>query len=288
MKIITLTTDLGLKDHYVASIKATLLTKLPGVNIIDISHDVKAFDVSEAAYHLNACFKSFPNGTVHVIGVDSEPIINFGNNDGSFPSILEFENQYFISNDSGFFGAFLKEAKPDKFWRIDDVLSNPNLFLFPTKNILCETGIKILNGDSIDSFASLHENYNNAFVPVAIHETNLIKGHVLHIDNYGNLITNIDRTLFEQVGAEIPFTIFLKKKEYYIDVISQSYNEAAQGETVALFNENSHLEIAINRGATNNTGGADKLLGLKTGDLIRIEFTPKGSHKTIDSLFNDY
>ncbi|MCH2231958.1 MAG: SAM-dependent chlorinase/fluorinase [Crocinitomicaceae bacterium] len=285
MSVITLTTDMGLNDHYVASLKGTILKSQKDVHIIDISHAVKPFDISEAAFLLSSCYKDFPEGTVHIIGVDSEPIVNFGGTDGSFPSILIYKKQYFICNDNGFFGSFLKEEAPDSFWRIDDVLSNPNLFQFPTKNLLLTAGLLLLKGDKIENIASPFEGYKKAFTPMAIMETNLIKGYIIHIDNFGNAITNIHKSLFARFGKDIPFILYFKKEDYYIDVISSSYNEVPQGEKVAIFNENGYLEIAINRGANGSTGGAQQLFGLHTHDMVRIEFTPQGSRQTIDSFF---
>lgn len=286
MAIITLTTDFGHRDHYVAALKGTILSALNNITIVDISHDVRPFDISEAAYLLASCYRNFPDGTVHVVGVDSEPIVNFGGADGSFPSVLVFKNQYFIANDNGFFGSFLKEEQPDSFWRIDNVLSNPKLFKFPTKNMFLPVAIALLKGEKIEHLASPFDSFKKAFTPMAISEPNLIKGHVMHIDEYGNIITNIDKQLFERTGNDSPFIIYFKKKDYYVDTISGAYNEVPQGEKLALFNENDLLEIAINRGANKSTGGAEQLFGLHLGDMIRVEFTPKGSRETIDSFFS--
>jgi len=276
---------MGLDDHYVASLKGTILCSLEDVKIIDISHSVRPFDISEASYHVRSCYQDFPKGTVHVIGVDSEPVINFGGTDGSFPAIMFFDGHYFISCDNGFFGAFLGEKRPDAFWRMEDILSNEKLFTFPTKNVLLSAALRILNNEDPESFATPSKSYKSALTPTAITETNLIKGYVIHIDNYGNAITNIDRTLFEQFGEDTPFIVYFKKKDYYIDVISGAYNEVPQGEKVAIFNANGFLEIAINRGANGSTGGAEQLFGLRVNDMIRVEFTPKGSRTTIESLF---
>jgi len=276
---------MGLNDHYVASLKGTILCSLEDAKIIDVSHSVRPFDVAEAAYHVRSCYKDFPKGTVHVIGVDSEPVINFGGTDGSFPAIMFFEGHYFVSNDNGFFGAFLGEKRPEAFWRIEDVLSNEKLFTFPTKNVLLTAALLILNNEDPNAFAQASKSYKSALTPTAITETNLIKGYVIHIDNYGNAITNISRELFNQFGENTPFIIYFKKKDYYIDVISGAYNEVPQGEKVAIFNANNLLEIAINRGANRSTGGAEHLFGLRVNDMIRVEFTPKGSRTTIESLF---
>ena len=285
MKVITLTTDMGLSDHYVASLKGTILRLANDVNIIDITHSVRPFDISEAAFHVQSCYQDFPDGTVHVIGVDSEPVVNFGGSDGSFPSILEYNNHFFVCCDNGFFGAFLGEHIPTGFWQLDNVLSNPKLFKFPTKNILLPAAAQLINGSKPSEIGSPVERYKNALSPVAISETNLIKGYVVHIDSYGNAITNINQELFNRFGKDTPFVIYFKRKDYYIDVISGAYNEVPQGERVAIFNENNLLEIAINRGASGSTGGAEQLFGLRRNDMIRIEFTPQGSRSTIDSLF---
>jgi S-adenosylmethionine hydrolase len=276
---------MGLNDHYVASLKGSLLSADHTVNIIDITHDVSPFDISEAAFHVTSCYQDFPKGTIHVVGVDSEPIVNFGGSDGSFPTIMEFAGQYFISNDNGFFGAFLKEERPNAIWRIEHFISDPKAFKFPTKNILIEAAIRLMKGESPASFATSFNGYKNALALVAVSETNLIKGHVVHVDSYGNAITNVHHTLFERFGENTPFILYFKRKDYFIDVISNTYNEVAQGEKVAIFNENGFLEIAINRGASGSTGGAEQLFGLHKNDIIRIEFTPKGSRETLESLF---
>lgn len=276
---------MGLRDHYVASLKANLLQGISGVSIIDITHEVEPFNSGEAAFHISSCMSDFPEGTIHVIGVDSEPSINFGSAGGSFPSIMHYRKQYFISNDNGFFGALLQEEQPEGFYRIDNVLSNKDLYRFPTKNILCKAAIDLMNGKKIEDLASPVDQWTRAFAPVALAEPNLIKGHVIHVDNYGNLITNIHKSMFEPYGKEAPFTIFFKSENYFIDTISLSYNEVPQGEKVAIFNTNDLLEIAINRAANKGTGGAEKLFALGIGDIIRVQFTARGSHTTIDSLF---
>ena len=116
-------------------------------------------------------------------------------------------------------------------------------------------------------------------------EKNLIRGNVLHIDHYGNVITNIDKSTFYRIGENIPFTIFFRKKEYHIDIISKTYNDVSPGERLAFFNNNDLLEIAINKGANSRNGGASNLFGLDINDIVRIEFSPKDSKSTLDELF---
>ncbi len=285
VQIITLTTDMGVKDHYLASVKATILKNIPSATIIDVSHAVKPFDCAEAAYYLRSCFDDFPEGTVHVVGVDSEPMINFGGSEGTFPSILKYKNQYIVSNDNGFFGAFLEENEAESFFRIDDVLSSKDIFKFPLKNILIPSACNLLKGLQPESFASPFHTYKKSFALTAITELNLIKGNIIHIDTYGNLITNIHQSLFERYESNIPFTIYFRDKEHFLNGIASSYNSVPPGEKVALFNQNNLLEIAINRGANGSNGGAEKLFGMRLGDIVRVEFSPAGSRQTIESLF---
>ncbi len=286
MQIITLTSDMGLTDHYVASLKGTILSRTPEVQIIDISHDVQAFDVAQQAFYLDNCFRDFPKGTIHICCVDSEPVINFGSSqDSAVPAILFHEGHYFVSNDNGFFGLLLKNVSAESFWKIDDVLSNPSLYRFPTKNILIPAACRIAQGEELASFASQADEYKRSIAIAAVIGDNLIKGNVIHIDHYGNVITNVTRELFDRFGENTPFTIFFRRKEYYIDEISLSYNAVVPGEKVAIFNSNGFLEIALNRGARTTTGGANTLFGLTINDIVRIEFSPRGSKETIDSLF---
>lgn len=284
-KLLTLTSDFGTSDYYVAAIKGYLYSNVEDITIVDVSHELTAFDVTEAAYLLQSCYKEFPEGTIHIVGVDSEPVINFGPNNGSFPSLLIIDGHYFLSNDNGFFGTFIGERRDFEFYRLDHILSNPKAFQFPTKNILCKAAIELMSGKAISELASPETSFKTALSPIPILENKLIKGHVLHIDSYGNAITNIKRELFEKEGKDAQYTIFFRSKSYYIDEISPTYNAVPPGERVAIFNENGYLEIAINRAASNGTGGANKLFGLNKGDLIRIEFTAPGSHNTLNELF---
>ena len=291
MQIITLTTDAGLKDYYVASIKASLYRQLESINLIDISHDIRPFDTSEAAFQLRSCYKDFPDGTVHIIGVDSEPKIigatfetNHSNFSPNYPSILIFENQYFIATDNGFFGAFLGDKKPTAFFNYLDVNNHLEMLKFTTKNCLVPLAIRIINGENIAQFCQAEENFKKSLLQNPTIESLSIQGHVIHIDSYGNLISNITIEDFNRFGENLPFSIYYHNKTYHLDKISPTYNSVVLGEKVAIFNNAGLLEIAINQGANRGNGGADRLFGVRKGDIIKFVFEPAGSHKTINSL----
>ncbi len=286
MQIITLTSDTGIQDHYIASIKGAILKEIPEFQIIDISHSIGAFDVANAAFQLRCCYNDFPKGTIHLIGVDSEPMIvppEYSDQESfvpSYPTIMKFDDQYFVSNDNGFFGAFLDERTPQELWRYEIDGSNLSELKFPMKNCFVKIAGFLNKGEKLDSFAKKVNTYKKALIPKALIEELLIRGMVIHIDSFGNLITNVTREDFDRFPSDAPFTIRFHSS-YFIDAISETYNQVQNGERVAIFNENDYLEIAVNRGATTTTGGADRLFGVKLRDTIRIEFEPAGSKKTL-------
>jgi len=290
MQIITLITDVGLKDFYVAAVKGTLLKKVPNVHIIDVSHDIKPFDVAEAAYQLRSCFDAFPEGTVHLVGVDSEPVhatsldSNFEFINKSLPMVLLFKNQYVVVNDNGFIGSFLREDEADALYRYDKLDIPTEHWTFMMKTCFVEIAERIVKREALTGFCTETSRYKNAFMQNPTIEYNLIQGNVIHIDTYGNIITNIFRSDFERFGKDTPFKISYQKKAYDIDVISSAYSEVPVGERVAIFNQNNRLEIAINRGANKGNGGADQLFGVRLGEVVRVTFYPKGSVDTLTSL----
>ena len=289
MSIITLTTDMGLSDHYVASIKGSLLKGVSdkhSVHLVDVTHFINAFDIVQAAFQLRNCIADFPDGTIHLITVDSEPIINYGSPHlSSLPAILLYKNQYFVSNDNGVLSLIVGENSYDGIWHVEDALSKPSAFIFPAKNILVPIAVKLANGISPDEIGEKVDSFKRMTSLNAVIEPNLIRGNIIHIDYYGNVITNIDKELFNRFGENTPFSITFRKKEYYIDQISVSYGDVVPGERLAFFNSSGLLEIAINRGARTRNGGANTLLGLALNDTIRIDFSPAGSKETLESLF---
>ncbi|MCG8573355.1 MAG: SAM-dependent chlorinase/fluorinase [Flavobacteriales bacterium] len=285
MRIITLTTDLGLQDQFVASIKGQLYSRLSDVQIVDISHDVRPFDIGQAAFFVNNVLEDFPEGTIHFLGVDSLPEIKIGNPENNcYPLVMKLHGQYFIGCDNGLFSLLKDYESAETIVRLDD-FSSKFALRFPTKHIYIPTIQKLVEGTDIKDLGEEISSIRRVFTAQPTIETNLIKGQVIHIDKYGNVIANITEKLFNETGRGNPFTIYFKSSQYFIENISKNYYEVPTGEKLALFNANGFLEIAINKGVHGNGGGAGSLLGLGVGDIIRMEFHPKGSKDNIDSLF---
>jgi S-adenosylmethionine hydrolase len=259
MSILTLTSDWNESDFYVGTLKGFLLAQLPEVQIIDISHSITPFNIAQAAFVLRNCYSHFPDGTVHLIcvGVDQKK-----NN----PIIIEFSNQYFIGADNGIAG-LLFDSKPDKVYRIKDTYINKSSFF--EKDTLAKAGLELLQHKTISEIADVTNEFNQQVPLRPTIDEDVISGSVVYIDSYKNLITNIPQDLFDQVGKNRKFEIFVQSNHYRISKINRQYSETAVGELLALFNVAGLLEIAI------NNGNAAELLSLRIGANVRVKFSNK-------------
>ena len=262
--LITLTSDMGLKDHYVASVKGAIYSQLPQANIVDVSHDIPPFDIIHASFVIKNTFKQFPKNTVHIIGIDSET------NDNTNHIIVQNHDQYFIGTDNGIF-SLIFDKQPDGAWSINNNDDNSDLS-FPTKDVfvpvachLARGGLPALVGKPIEKIKT-----KQFFRPIL--DNNSIKGMVCYIDKYGNLMTNITKQIFQEVGKNRAFKIFLTRSEYSIQKIDKKYNDVPEGERVAIFGSSGFLEIAINKGVQGSGGGASQLFGISINDIISLEF----------------
>lgn len=278
MKIITLTTDMGNNDGGAAVLKGTALTLDPSVQLIDISHTIRPFDFQQAAFILRSTYSAFPKGTIHLMGVLAEPTVN--GPQPELPSIMEYDGHFFVGNNNGFFSLICGTETPTGFYTIDDVLSNPKAMVFSLKNLYLPICVRLANGEKVENLASKDHEMKRVFQKLPTLSSNVIIGEIVHIDYFGNLISNIDKETFFRFGNH-PFKISLSYNLEF-DEISTTYNDVPPGEKVVFFNENEVLEFAINRGASQTTGGADSLMNISLGHKIRVEIYPPGSK---DSLF---
>jgi S-adenosyl-L-methionine hydrolase (adenosine-forming) len=287
MSIITLTSDMGHRDYYVGALKGSIYKHLPEVKIVDISHEINPFNKFEAAFSVKNAIADFPDETIHLIAVDDTPKININmpSKHDEWPAVMRYKNQYFVTLDNGVLKLILGEDEPQSLHRISDALTSPKALQFPAKNILAKIAIRVAQGESLDNIGEAIESPKQMTSLQAVTEENFIRGTVIYVDVYGNLITNISEELFKIIGKGEPFTIFFKNRSYFIDKISGSYNEVHQGDRVAVFNSSGLLEIAINQGVPGNGGGASELFGMRLNDVVRIEFTPAGSKTNLEELF---
>ncbi len=258
MAIITLTSDWGTSDYYLAAVKGTILAQLPQVNIVDISHHIAAFDVESAAFTIRQCYRSFPEGTVHLIGVNSEE-------SGDTPhKIVKAKGQYFIGADSGIFSMILDPDQIEEIVEID-IPQDSDFYTFSTRDRFVKAAVQLIKGAQLSDLGFEREEVNQRlpFQPATTADS--IKGMVIHVDAYENLITNISAEVFREIRQNRPFEIY--SSGYRIHKISEGYQDVEVADLVALFGSHGLLEIAINQGK------ASSLLGIKRNTSVFISFT---------------
>lgn len=251
---------MGLRDHYVGVLKGTILKLFPEAQIVDLSHDIKPFYVPGAAMMVKTSYPDFPKGTVHLIGVSPNK------SERTQHLAVEYDGHYFVGADNGMFPLIFNKP-PDKVFDLSRVEERATSVVFPTRDIFAVAATHLAKGGIMEILGQASEvkNRNGVFLPTI--DGNVIRGMVIHVDIYGNMITNIDRGLFESIGQNRPFQIRLRREQHIITRIQESYAGVPEGEKMALFGATGFLEIAINR------SNASQLLGVKQEDAISIEFS---------------
>jgi S-adenosylmethionine hydrolase len=276
MSIITLTTDFGTKDHFVGAIKGTIYSELPNARIVDISHQISPFNITETAYILKNAYKSFPNGSIHIIGVDSEL------NDENKHIALLLDNHYFICPNNGVISLLASEIKPEKIVEIN--IHDRIETIFPVLDVFVKVACHIARGGTLEVIGKTIPDFERMveLQPTISGDNNTIFGNVIYVDNYGNSISNITKKAFNEIGKGRDFEVianrysFKKIVEKYSDIVDFSVPKELRqkdGTRLALFNTANYLEIAIYRSNLNTVGGAASLLGLNYRDSITVKFT---------------
>ncbi len=256
MAFITITSDWGLKDHYLASVKGAIYKRLPEAVLVDISHQIAHYNIMEAAFVIKNAFRNFPEGTVHIIGVDSEASVNHPH------TVVFAHGQYFIGADTGIFSLIFEET-PELIYEIT-TYQESDVFTFPARDIFVKVACHLAGGGKPGEIGVQRGSFNILKVFNPVIEPDSIRGVVIYIDGHENVITNITRDDFTSVGKGRKFTLFFRGEE--LDRIQTAYSDVPQGEVLALFGATNFLEIAIHKG---NAAG---LLGLDINESVRIEF----------------
>lgn len=255
MPIITLTTDLGLSDHYAGSLKGSLLSLDPGITLVDISHLISPFNIMEAAYVLRSAYSKFPPGTVHIAAVDHDS----GRDTQAIA--LSFRGHYFVGPDNGLLG-LVKEMDECEVVALSVPEGNPSR-AFRAQSVFGSAAIKLSQGASLTDIGEPCEMREIFWGHPTLTE-DAMRGIILHVDHFGNAITNIRKDEFLRVKGERTFQIFIRTLR--LQRIHNTYADVPKGEAAALINDSGHLEIAIREGS------ASQLLGLKVQDMLTIEF----------------
>jgi len=260
--IVTLTSDFGLRDPFVASVKGVVLKTHPQAQIVDISHDIGPQDIWEAAFTLKAAYKYFPKGTVHLAVVDP------GVGSGRRPIIVVTESYFFVGPDNGIFTLVINEAERVRVHHITAshyFLSSPGP-TFHGRDVFAPAAAWLAKGIPSGHFGEEITDVVKLNVPMPKTAGNTIDGHVVHIDRFGNIISNITYmdivALFSECDEIGPVATSIAGKE--IQGLKKFYAEAAPGEPGAIINSSGHLELFMFK------QNARTALGVKRGDALRL------------------
>lgn len=255
MAIITLLTDSGESDHYVAAIKARIIAVNPSIRIIDISHQIKPGDIGHAAYVLRSVFREFPKGTVHIIGVEA-----VGNKNNSYVA-LQLEDHFFVGPDNGIFG-LISDKSHQQIAAINTI--NPIVTTFPERDIFAHTAAKLASGVSLTDLGKPLSGFQRLIDRQMKATKKQISGTVIRVDHFGNLITNITKEAFDILSRDKAFTVQFGGEKFRR--IHTNYNQSEEGECFIVFNSLGVLEIGIYK------GNASELLGLTYDSAVSIIF----------------
>ena len=275
MAIISLTTDFGEKDHFAGAIKGAIYSETEDVKIVDISHSVSPFNVQEAAYILKNAYKNFPKGSIHVYGVDSER-----HPENRHIAVL-LDDHYFVGADNGVVSLVAGERVPEKIVEIN--IYNDLDTIFPSMDVFVKVACHIARGGTLEVVGKPIAELKSlkTFIPIVNTEQDLVTGHVIYVDNYGNVVTNISRQLFENIRKGRDFELYARNYRFekiynkYSDIVNFAVEKPKRdddGRRLAVFNSAGYVELAIYRSNLETVGGASSLLGLSYRDVVTIRF----------------
>ncbi|MCT4665967.1 MAG: SAM-dependent chlorinase/fluorinase [Flavobacteriales bacterium] len=282
--VITLTTDYGTKDHFLAVLKAKIIQQNPNAQIIDISHEINPFQIHEAAYILSNAFHHFPKGSVHLVDIDSEKTEKVNH------IAFKYLGHYFVGPNNGIFSMMMETEKFEFLTTLSiDRIMDFHHVVFPAKDIFVTAATHLSKGGTFEVIGHLGGELVHK-KPLTASFTNKgrqLIANVIYIDRMGNVILNIKKPYFESCrsGRSFSITSFKKgaarsnrlqgrKLTTELAEINHSYsqNPKQEGDVIAIFNSSDYLEIAISRHDANLIGGAALILGLKYGDSVQINF----------------
>lgn len=260
--IITLTTDYGGKDAFAASVKGSILKINPQATIVDITNEISPLDIWEAAYTLRSAYSHFPKGTVHLAVVDP------GVGSGRKPIIVVTESYFFVGPDNGLFTLVYQEAERIRVHHITAAhyfAPKPGP-TFHGRDIFAPVAGWLSKGIASGNFGDETTDYVKLNIPLVKTTPNGLEGHIVHMDRYGNIITNIT---YEEIKAFMPeganltsVSVATAGKE--IKGLKKYYAEAAQGAPAAIINSSGVLEIFMFK------QNARTALSVKRGDVVRF------------------
>ena len=242
MSIITITTDLGYRDPYLAMVKGILYSKQPNAHIVDLACDINPHAHNEGAFALKSALPYFPEETIHLFAIkflnSSETIGNLSVDNTRY-LLSKYNGQYIVCPDNGLFTLIDKTFSEPVYQLYFDFKQQHSFYL---RDIFAEIGNKLINKIPLEEFCSVTQDYCKLFAFESFSTPSNLQGSVLYEDDFGNLITSITKEEFEKYVGNKRFSIALPS--YNITKINNTYDDVRIGDVVCFFNSMDLLEIA--------------------------------------------
>ena len=254
MAIITLLTDFGEKDHYAAAVKGKILSLMPSAQLIDITHNTPLSDISAAAFTLRAVFRDFPRGTVHLVSIQQQL-----HHKPERMIAAQLEDHYFVLPDTGLL-SLISDQDPSITVEIASEAKT-----FAARDILAPATAKIADGENLADLGKPAGEVKRLMNRAVRATMKQISGHVIRVDGYGNLVTNIEQQAFSVISKKATgFTIMFGRERQ--NRVHDDYTSVDAGEVFIIFNSLGLMEIGINQ------GNAEQLLGLTLDSPVMVNF----------------
>ena len=274
MAVITFTSDYGLVDHRVAAVKGAILKLKEELTIVDITHQIQAYNLLQTAYVVRNAYSFFPKGTVHIISVDS-----FYTKERKC-ILYKADDHYFIAADNGLLSLIFYDIKPEEVYEITFNNRFDDEVRFTSTDIFAPVAVHLQNGGLPEVIGRKFKDPKQLSFPRAVFNESekMLIGEIMYIDNFGNVVSNISKKNFEK--SSVGFKSFIVKfrnlalsriHDQYTDLVNDWNKEQEfHGKAAAVFNDAGLLELTIYKG--NGESGAKTLFGLQVGESIYIEF----------------
>lgn len=251
--IVTLTTDFGLRDSYVAQMKGTILRTALRVTIVDVTHAISRHSIIQAAFVIADLWRMYPDGTAHVVVVDP------GVGTDRRPIALEVDGQYFVGPDNGVFSHILDAAEHDGLsWR-GVVLTNPDYWrareisaTFHGRDIFAPAAAHLVNGTHLPHLGDPLDNPVRLILPSYEEAAGTIRGEIIYVDGFGNCVANIPARALPPPGAP---GVTVACGSFAALPFVPTYGMVGEGEPLALIGSHGYLEIAVRRGNAAHRSG---------------------------------
>jgi S-adenosylmethionine hydrolase len=257
--IITLTSDFGLKDPYVAEMKAVILSISPDVTIVDVTHEIEKFNIRMGAFVLASAVPYFPKNAIHVAVVDP------GVGTRRRTLLVQMPQGFLIGPDNGILALAAKRQGMKAVHEITNrKLMMPNVSsTFHGRDIFAPAAAHLANGTPPAKFGSRIPRIVSPQFAKIIKRKDTLVGEVIHVDGFGNIITNIGKNDLEPLNIKNTVKVTLGNTELKLK-FCKTYAEAEIGSPIALIGSHDFLEIALNQ------GNAAKRLKTEIGDTTAL------------------